>query len=74
MKMHSRQLARIHEGLVVAVEPNIREIVNEEFSLTSFDEAIEAVDIAVLLVYHKESKEEKTPRTTYVVDTKGIWK
>lgn len=70
----TRQLARIHEGLVVAVEPNIREIVNEEFSLTSFDEAIEAVDIAVLLVDHKEFKEEKTPRTTYVVDTKGIWK
>lgn len=70
----TRELARMHEGLVVAVEPNIREIVNEEFSLTSFDEAIEAVDIAVLLVDHKEFKEEKTPRTTYVVDTKGIWK
>ena len=70
----TRELARIHQGRVVAVEPNIHEIMDGEFSLISFDEAIEVVDIAVLLVDHKEFKQEKTPRTTYVVDTKGIWK
>lgn len=70
----TREIARVHEGLVVAVEPNIREIVNEKFSLISYDEAVTSVDIAVLLVDHREFKQDKAPRTSYVVDTKGIWK
>lgn len=70
----TREVARVHEGLVVAVEPNICEIVNEKFSLISYDEAFTSVDIAVLLVDHREFKQGKAPRTPYVVDTKGVWK
>lgn len=69
----TREIACIHDGLVVSVEPNIREIVDEKFSLISYDEAIISVDIAVLLVDHREFKQEKAPRTACVLDTKGIW-
>ena len=72
--MYSRQLARIHEGLVVAVEPNIRGIVNEEFSLTSFDEAVASRRFCrASCGPHRSSTREKPPRTAYVVDTKGVW-
>lgn len=70
----TREIAGAHDGLVVAVEPNIHEIVDERFSLVSYDEAVMSVDIAVLLVDHREFKQGKAPRTAYVVDTKGVWK
>ena len=70
----TRELAKTHEGEVIAVEPNIREISGEEFSLVSYDEAVTSVDIAVLLVDHKEFKGGKVPNTSHIIDTKGIWK
>ena len=69
----TRELAKTHVGTVVAVEPNINEIAGEEFSLISFAEAVERVDIAVLLVDHQEFKRGIFPRTKHVIDTKGIW-
>ena len=70
----TRELAKTHKGAVVAVEPNIREITGENFSLVSYDEAVKSVDIAVLLVDHKEFKQGKSPKTTHIIDRKGICK
>ena len=69
----TRELARTHNGKVIAVEPNIWEISGEDFSLVPYDLAVKSVDIAVLLVDHKEFKDGKAPDTTHIIDTKGIW-
>lgn len=70
----TRQLAKEHTGRVVAVEPNITGIANEEFELVSQASAEKEADVAVLLVDHKEFKAKGTPKIQAIVDTKGIWK
>lgn len=70
----TRELAKTFDGTVVAVDPNISELEGEDFSLVSYNDAIDSVDIAVLLVDHKEFKNGRTPVTTHIVDTKGLWK
>ena len=69
----TRKLARLHGGTVVAVEPNIRQIENEIFTLVSFEEAEAIIDVAVLLVDHIDFKQRRAPGVSYLIDTKGIW-
>lgn len=67
-----RKIARMHQGRVVPVEPNITTLSNEEFELKTLEQAELEADIAVLFVDHKEFKVSKQPQSI-LVDTKGIW-
>lgn len=71
----TKQIAEIHSGKVLAVEPNIKKLpVNvENLELSSFEHASSKADIHLLLVDHKEFKFNKV-NNAYVIDTKGIWK
>ena len=62
----------MHNGSVIAVEPNIKMLEKEKFNLMSLEEAEKKADIAVLLVSHKEFKMRR-PKTSFLLDTKGIW-
>lgn len=68
----TRQIAEMHNGSVIAVEPNIKMLEKEKFNLMSLEEAEKKADIAVLLVSHKEFKMRR-PKTSFLLDTKGIW-
>ncbi len=70
----TRKIAAMHQGRVIAVEPNIKSLNNEAFALASMEQAELEADIAVLLVDHKEFKVAHRPSIKAVVDTKGIWK
>ena len=70
----TKQIAELHSGNVIAVEPNIN-ILPDAFNsiqLSTFDNAKENADIHLLLVDHKEFK-NSTIESHYLVDTKGIW-
>ena len=69
----TRKIAAMHQGRVIAVEPNIVKLSAEDFELVTLEQAEEEADVAVLLVDHKEFKEAKAPQGT-LVDTKGVWK
>ena len=69
-----RQVSDFHAGEVMAVEPNIQHALEgEKFNLVEFHEANEKADIAVLLVDHKEFKNNKLTSVSHMIDTKGIW-
>lgn len=68
----TRKIAKMHQGRVLAIEPNITTVSNEEFELKTLEQAEIEADIAVLLVDHKEFKDAKIPQAL-LVDTKGIW-
>ena len=70
----TRKIAKMHQGSVIAVEPNIDSLKHEDFDLVKIDQAVEDADIAVLLVDHKEFKEVKLLNIPQIIDTKGIWK
>jgi UDP-N-acetyl-D-mannosaminuronic acid dehydrogenase len=64
----------LHSGNVIAVEPNI-ELIPSQFkgaTLLSLENAIEAGDIHLLLVNHKEFLNKK-PKYGIILDTKGCW-
>lgn len=71
----TQQLADIHSGRTLGVEPNIHQlpknIINIE--LTCFKLATEQADIHLLLVDHKEFINYQL-NSDFVIDTKGIWK
>jgi len=71
----SQQIINVHPGTVLLVEPNIdflpTKLSNNE--LVAADLAYAKADIHVLLVDHKEFKQQG-PTSGLVVDTKGIWK
>ncbi|PKH93348.1 UDP-N-acetyl-D-mannosamine dehydrogenase [Pseudoalteromonas sp. 78C3] len=71
----TKQVAELHSGTVIAVEPNIKELPFNitTFELSTFNNAKKNADIHLLLVDHKEFKFNKI-NTAYLVDTKGIWK
>ena len=69
----TRNIAQAHTGRVIAVEPNICSLKNEDFELVQVERAIKDADIAVLLVDHKEFKKMSKPSFSRLVDTKGIW-
>lgn len=71
----TKEVAKLHSGNVIAVEPNIAKLPNSLSSVTElkdFQHAIREADIAVILVDHKEFKDIKFVSSTKVIDTKGI--
>ncbi|PAJ74481.1 UDP-N-acetyl-D-mannosamine dehydrogenase [Pseudoalteromonas sp. NBT06-2] len=69
------KIASLHNGKVLAVEPNISSLNGELlFELVSFEFAEQEADIVVMLVDHKEFKQNKPKSIEYTIDTKGIWK
>ncbi|WP_335916785.1 UDP-N-acetyl-D-mannosamine dehydrogenase [Shewanella chilikensis] len=69
----TRKIAQIHNGKVIAIEPNINVLDSETFELVNLEVAQREADIAVLLVDHKEFKLIEKPQVSYLVDTKGVW-
>tara|TARA_R110000751_G_scaffold68236_2_gene138893 strand:+ start:2767 stop:4041 length:1275 start_codon:yes stop_codon:yes gene_type:complete len=70
----TKQIAKLHSGIVLAVEPNIIELPSmmEKLQLSTFDDAKEGADIHLLLVDHKEFK-NNIIKSDCLIDTKGIW-
>lgn len=70
----TKQIAELHSGTVIAVEPNIKELpINiTTFELSTFKNAKVNADIHLLLVDHKEFKNTDL-KVEYLIDTKGIW-
>jgi len=67
-----------HRGRVLVVEPNVFElpqVLKESVELTNFDYALSEADIVVVLVDHKEFKNQIFPPASgkCLIDTKGIW-
>lgn len=70
----TQQLANIHSGRTLGIEPNINILPNhlDNIELTSFEYATENADIHLLLVDHKEFKNINFD-SDFIIDTKGIW-
>lgn len=70
----TKQIADLHSGTVIAVEPNINKLPSSisTFNLSTFDSAKENADVHLLLVDHKEFK-NTILNVKYLIDTKGIW-
>jgi len=70
----TKQIAELHSGTVIAVEPNINELPSKinSLQLSTFETAKNSADIHLLLVDHKEFK-NSTVKSDYLIDTKGIW-
>ncbi|PXF63043.1 UDP-N-acetyl-D-mannosamine dehydrogenase [Kangiella spongicola] len=70
----AKQLAELHSGTVLAVEPNIASLPESEVALclTTFEDAKGNADIHLMLVDHKEFK-QTIIESDYLIDTKGIW-
>ncbi|ENO1772362.1 UDP-N-acetyl-D-mannosamine dehydrogenase [Vibrio sp. 1641] len=70
----TKEIAAMHSGRVIAVEPNIKKLpLNlQSVELLDFDIAKLESDVHVLLVDHKEFK-EACITTGIKVDTKGVW-
>ncbi|TMP79123.1 UDP-N-acetyl-D-mannosamine dehydrogenase [Pseudoalteromonas sp. S983] len=70
----TKQIAELHSGIVIAVEPNINELPSKinTFRLSTFETAINTADVHLLLVDHKEFKKNSV-NNGYLIDTKGIW-
>jgi len=75
----SQQIAVIHPGSVLAVEPNIADLPSKlagnKLILKNSEQALAESDVLVLLVDHKEFKNipVATLQSFNVVDTRGIW-
>ncbi len=71
----AKQVAEIHSGTVIGVEPNITDLPGDitSFKLSTFKTALQEANIHLLLVDHKEFKCEKF-LSDYLIDTKGVWK
>jgi UDP-N-acetyl-D-mannosaminuronic acid dehydrogenase len=69
----AQQLANIHSGTTLGVEPNIHQLPShiKNIKLTNFELAIETADIHLMLVDHNEFKVKV--QLDNVIDTKGIW-
>lgn len=67
------KLSKLHQGNVYAVEPNIRELPDNNLKLISIKEAKAIADISLMLVDHDEFI-NSTPPSKIIIDTKGIWK
>ena len=65
------ELERIHAGLTIAVEPNIKMHNSGDIKLVNFEEAMNLADIHVLLVDHYEFKKREI-KSEYIIDAIGI--
>lgn len=70
----AKQIAELHSGAVIAVEPNINELPGDinTLLLSKLEIAIDRANIHLLLVDHKEFKSMQV-KFDYLIDTKGIW-
>jgi UDP-N-acetyl-D-mannosaminuronic acid dehydrogenase len=70
----AQELTRMHSGTTLSVEPNISDLPAnvKGIKLVSYDDAILAANIHVLLVDHSLFKENKIV-AKFMVDCKGIW-
>lgn len=70
----TQQIAKMHTGIVLAVEPNIEFMPSKltNVKLVNFEVASKSADIHVMLVDHQDFK-SKTLISDYLIDTKGIW-
>lgn len=70
----AKKISNMHQGRVIAIEPNIHEL-NKQYDFELVDyEAAEAIgDIAILLVDHKFFVEKGRPNIKFIIDTKGVW-
>ncbi len=70
----TQQLAKIHTGRTLGVEPNIHQLPKNivKIELTSFELATEEADIHLMLVDHKEFINCELS-SDFIIDTKGIW-
>ena len=70
----TQQLANLHHGRTLGVEPNIDKLPKDIVSieLVNFELAVEKADINLMLVSHKEFK-SKNLNLKYLVDTTGLW-
>lgn len=74
----TQQIAEIHSGIVLAVDPNITSLPSDHkgrLTLTTIDTALCELDILLLLVDHKEFKEipKIEIQKHIVIDTRGIY-
>lgn len=69
----ARNIANMHSGITLGVEPNIRELPNniKAIKLVKFNQAIELADIHLMLVDHNEFKTAQFDISN-MIDTKGI--
>ena len=69
-----KNIAQMHSGRTIGIEPNIHELPENitNIELTSFEVAAREADIHLMLVDHKEFKENKILNKK-IIDTKGIW-
>lgn len=70
---------RCPEATILAVEPNVKELppvlqVMENVRLASLEEAQTVADAAVLLVDHREFRDQGWSSDAPVVDTRGLWR
>lgn len=70
----TRAIASMHNGTVIAIEPNISSLPNMGNDIEYFDwrGEVPVADIHLMLVDHDEFKKIK-PLFGLVIDTKGIW-
>ncbi len=70
----TQQLANMHSGRTLGVEPNISELPKNisKIKLSTFDDAMQEANIHLMLVDHKEFKNKKN-NIINLIDTKGIW-
>lgn len=73
----TEKLAEKYAGQILAVEPNVEtlpaKLVEKNIQLISLNEALHNADVIVLLVDHREFKENQVKQKGILVDTKGIW-
>lgn len=72
--MITKQVAEIHAGKTLAVEPNIREMPDDVGGvvLVEIADALQQADVHLMLVDHKEFKDLAVGSDKELVDTKGI--
>lgn len=75
----TREIAALHPGRVLAVEPNISALPaalrDTKIELLGVEQALKEAHVVLLLVDHKPFKQMSMPdlASKFVVDTRGIW-
>ena len=74
----TEQISKTHPGKIIVVEPNIDNLpktLGDNCTLDNLEGALSQADIALVLVDHREFKEQtvKLPANCKLIDTKGIW-
>jgi UDP-N-acetyl-D-mannosaminuronic acid dehydrogenase len=70
----AEELAKMHSGRVVAVEPNYNGAISHtKLEIVHELDDYEIGDIVVMLVDHKEFKCMPKPAVNHIIDTRGVW-